>query len=235
MRDFRVVNSFKLADGIFELALAPADQVPLFAFTPGQFVMLHLLNADGSVWAKSAYSISSAPADSSETIKLAIKIRGEFTQRAQQLKAGDAVKVQGPFGKFILPKQASHLVMLAGGIGIAPFRSMIRAALDAQPACQVTLFYSCKTLESMAYYDELMRLGAYHPEFKPVCSLTGYAPQDWTGETGRIGAQLFQKHVSEPANATFLVCGSREFVQDMADMLKKSGVDIEHNLFKEMF
>ena len=235
LRNFRVENNVKLADGIFELCLAPADQEPLFGFSAGQFVMLHLLNADQSVWAKAAYSMASAPSESAEAIKLAIKVRGDLTKRARDLQSGDFVKVQGPYGKFILPDEDRHIVMLAGGIGIAPFRSMIREAMSSKPDQKITLLYSCKTAEGMAYLDELKQLGSLNANFKPVFSLTGYAPQGWEGETGRIGTKLLHKHVPEVQNVIFMVCGTREFVSDMADMLKKCGVDATMNLHKEMF
>jgi len=235
IRQFRVVTNRDIADGIFELTLAPNDGQPVFAYLPGQFVMLQLLNPDGTVWAKAAYSLTSAPDESRDAIQLAIKVRGDFTQRAHDLKPGDFLNVQGPFGRFVLPEGEAPLVLLAGGIGITPFRSMLRQSLARGSGRRIILIYSCRTLQVMPYFDELQELARQHPNFKCVITFTGYAPDGWTGETGRIGQKLIAKHVADPKTAEFMACGTNEFVKDMYESLAKLGVDVTMQLHKEIF
>lgn len=235
IRQFHVVANRAIADGVFELTLGPTDGQPVFDYQAGQFVMLQLLNADGTVWAKAAYSLAGAPDESRDFIVLAVKVRGDFTQRASALKPGDPLNVQGPFGRFVLPEGDSHLVLLAGGIGITPFRSMLRQVLSRGQGRRVTLVYSCRTLQVMPYFEELQELAARHPDFKCVITFTGYPPDGWTGETGRIGQKLIAKHVPDAKTAEFMACGTNEFVKDMYESLAKLGVDVTLRLHKEIF
>lgn len=235
IRQFHVVANRSLADGIFELELAPTDGQPVFDYEPGQFVMLQLLNPDGTIWAKSAYSLAGAPDESRASIFLAIKVRGDFTQRASALKPGDSLNVQGPFGRFVPPANDSHLVLLAGGIGITPFRSILRQELARGTGRKVTLVYSCRTRQVMPYFDELQDLARQNPSFRCVITFTGYAPDGWTGETGRIGQKLIQKHVPDAKTAEFMACGTNDFVKDMYESLAKLGVDVTMRLHKEIF
>jgi ferredoxin-NADP reductase len=235
IRQFKVAANRGLADGIFELELAPNDGQPVFGYRPGQFVMLQLLNPDGSVWAKAAYSLAGSPEESRDSVFLAIKIRGEFSQRASRLVPGDVLNLQGPFGRFVPPENDAHLVLLAGGIGITPFRSILRHLLVAEPNRPVTLIYSCRTLQVMPYFDELREAVQQHPKFNCVITFTGYAPDGWEGETGRVGQKLIAKHVPDAATAEFMACGTNDFVKDMQDSLAKLGVDVTLRLHKEIF
>jgi len=235
IRQFHVVENRAIADGVFELVLGPSDGQPVFEYRAGQFVMLQLLNADGTIWAKAAYSLAGAPDESRDFIVLAVKVRGDFTQRASALKPGDSLNVQGPFGRFVLPEGDSHLVFLAGGIGVTPFRSMLRQVLAQGTGRKVTLIYSCRTLQVMPYFEELQELARRHPDFRCVVTFTGYAPDGWTGETGRIGDKLIAKHVPDIKTAEFMACGTNEFVKDMYGSLAKLGVDVTLRLHKEIF
>ena len=76
IRQFHVVANRAIADGVCELTLGPTDGQPVFDYQAGQFVMLQLLNADGTVWAKAAYSLAGAPDESRDFIVLAVKVRG---------------------------------------------------------------------------------------------------------------------------------------------------------------
>ncbi len=64
IRRFRILERRQETNETFTLVLEPADGESLFGFLAGQFVMMHLFNSDGSVWAKAAYSIASAPSES---------------------------------------------------------------------------------------------------------------------------------------------------------------------------
>jgi len=234
-RPFRVAKNSELAQGIFGLWLEPADGQPMFDFKPGQFVMLHLLQPDGNVWAKAAYSIASAPSESQAAIELAVKLKKDFTHKMSELKDGDMVNVQGPYGRFNFPESDVPVVVLAGGIGITPFRGMIREELKRDTGRKVGLVYSCKSAEAMPYLEEFKSLVAEYPDFEAIFSLTAYAPEGWEGETGRIRPEVLDKLRAIKQNPDFMVCGSPEFVHDMSDMLEKMGIDVTLKLRKEMF
>jgi len=234
-RKFRVTENNRLAEGVFGLKLAPADGAPLFVYTAGQFIMLHLQNPDGSLWAKAAYSIASAPSETSGVIDLAIRLRGDFTHRAEQLKVGDTVLVQGPYGRFTLNENAVRHVMLAAGIGITPIYSMLREKLFTDPRADLVLLYSNREASSFSFLDELQALADGHENFSFIAFLTGETEGDWHGERGRIDETTIRKNIAEPASAEYYLCGPSDFVAGLTEILEKCGVNVKIQAHKEIF
>lgn len=235
VRPFRVVKNVPLARNCFALTFVPDDGQPMFPFLAGQWIMLHLLKDDGTSWGRAAFSIASAPSASSASFELAIKVYGDFTQRALGLKEGDRVHVQGPYGVFTLKPGTDRLVMLAGGIGIAPFRCMIREMAAQKDPREIMLFYTNKTKADISYEDELRELARTDPAFHPVFILTSDAPDGWDGEFRRLDAHKLKKHLPDLSQTDFLMCGSRELMDAVKGLLDAEGVDTKARLRKELF
>ena len=235
MRPFRVVSNTPLADETFELRLTPNDGAPLFSFQAGQWVMLHLLNEDGSSWGKAAFSISNAPCEAKEEIDLAIKVHGDYTKRAQTLKAGDVVNVQGPYGAFVLRPSSEPLVLFAGGIGITPMRSMLRQVLLSGESRRVVLFYSNRTRNVTAYEQELRDLAKTHPQFTVIFFATQEQAEGWDGICGRIDGARVQGVLTDVVNNDYCMCGPSPFMDAIKEMLSGLGVDVKAKLRKELF
>ncbi len=236
VRPFRVGERKWEAEDIFTLVLEPESGEEMFLFVAGQWVYLHLLNEDGSPWARAAFTIASAPEESMGGCELGIKINRDFTKRASQLQPGDRVGLQGPFGVFVLPEGERHLAMFAGGIGITPFRSMIRSLILRDAPTNVTLFYSSRFVESAVYAEEFKRLSRDWPRLCAVITLTGDAvPRAWDGETGRINDEMISKHLTDFQDTYFLVCGPNAFMEDVKRMLENAGVDVKNRFKTERF
>ncbi|KAA0206386.1 FAD-dependent oxidoreductase [Candidatus Uhrbacteria bacterium] len=240
LRPFRVTEIIWETAEIFTLELEPQDPSDMISFKPGQWVYLHLLEKDGTPWARAAYSIASAPEESGERIKLGIKVEGDFTKRASKLMPDDEVFLQGPFGVFVLPEGDGPLVMFAAGIGITPFRSMIReldlTSRQSQVAKRhVTLVYSNKTIEDAAYFEEFDSLAKRAEWFTPVFTLTRGAPADWLGERGRIDGAMLDRHASISDDVTFMMCGPKSFMDSVRALLEERGVDTRKRLKQELF
>lgn len=234
LRDFRVTKNAPLAKGIFALTLEPADGEPVFAFQAGQWVYLHLLNGDGTLWAKTAFSIASAPAESSKTIELAIKVYGDYTKRAQTLTPGDAVKIHGPFGVFTLRPGTAPLAMFAGGIGVTPLRSMIRELAATHDPRPTILLYSNPKHDAAAYAEEFRELAKAHPAFHPIFAYTREQGVPG-GECRRIDATMMEAHIPDMASAEYFMCGPRPFMDAIRECLEARGVDVKTKLHKELF
>ncbi len=220
---------------VFTLRLSAEQGSPL-AFTAGQWVYLHLLNEDGSSWGRAAFSLASAPSESKERLQLAVKIEKDFTKKAGQLQPGDVVGIQGPFGVFVLPETAPKVVMFAGGIGIAPFRSMIREVLARQLPIEMVLFYSNSFVEESVFFEELDDFALQSAKFKAICTLTGGdVSSEWKGETGRFNQAMFDKHCQDEAGAVYLMCGPESFMEGVKEVLSAKGVDVKTRLKKELF
>lgn len=224
-RPYRVTENAPLAQGMFRLVLEAED--PKNAMTPfqaGQWAYLHLLNPDGSTWARAAYSIASAPRAGTRHIELAIKVEGDFTQRAQTLKPGDRVQLQGPWGVFTLGTDVKSHALFAGGIGVTPFLSMVREAAATNAADEIRLLYSNHTVADSAYLDELRQIAAAHPGVTLIPICTRETPPAWEGETRRIDAAMLDRHLASGADE-YLLCGSREFMDTVRTLLAARGVE----------
>ncbi len=220
---------------VFNLSLSAEQGVPL-SFVAGQWVYLHLLNEDGSSWGRAAFSIASAPSESKSRIQLAVKIEKDFTKKAGNLQPGDVVGIQGPFGVFTLPETAPKLVMFAGGIGIAPFRSMIREVLARKLPIKMVLFYSNRFVEESVFFEELDDFARESQDFKAVVTLTGGdVSADWTGEQGRLTQAMFDKNCEDEPGNVYMMCGPEAFMEGVKEILAATGIDVKTRLKKELF
>lgn len=221
---------------VYTLRLVPETSEDRISFLAGQWVYWHLLNQDGTSWGRAAFSIATAPSEYDESFQLGVKTQGDFTKKGGQLQPGDVIGIQGPFGVFTLPKQAEHLVFFAGGIGITPFRSMIRELYRSGSLTPVTLFYSNRYIEDAVYLEEFEDLAKMWPSFTFVPTLTGEDnPSIWKREVGRISLSMIQNYVPDLQKPVYLMCGPNPFMESLKELLEKAGVDVKAKLKKELF
>lgn len=236
-RSYRVVSNADITEQVFELTLEPMtpdDRIP--AFEAGQWVNLHLLNKDGSVWAASPYSIAIAPAEAEPDLPagrqggrvvLAIKRAGDFTARAHDLNLGDTVFLQGPFGAFTL-KHASRSVFFAGGIGITPIRSMVRHALAAYPDMDMIVFYSVRDASQCAYEQEFRdmdaRLNTFRLITQPPCVEDPRSAEVYGG----VDAALLDQAILDYGRTEYYLCGPKAFMDKIIAFLHTRGVYSNH-------
>lgn len=223
-RPFRVVANEPLAEGSYLLRLAPADGLEPFAFQAGQWAYLHIPDHDGKPWRRGAFSIASASSDSAETLEFAIKTYGEMTTRGRELHVGEEVGVQGPFGRFLAPAGDGPLLFIAGGIGIAPFRCMVREILASGSSRPLILVHSNRERSEIVFETEFRGLAAQHPSFRYVSTLTGEAPDGWDGERGRVDARMLASLAPDLSGADVLLCASNPFMDAMKPLLVELGV-----------
>ncbi|MBI5135125.1 FAD-dependent oxidoreductase [Candidatus Uhrbacteria bacterium] len=224
---YRVTRNEFVTEHVIQLECVSAEGVERPSFVAGQFMMLHWKDELGDLIDKPhAYSIASAPQE--EGFIFSIKIYGPYTTRlSQEPKLGSIVHLQGPYGLFTLQKvQNERVVLLAGGVGIAPFRSMILDELTRIPIHSFHILYSNKTKSSFPFKEELDTLSLQHPKnLKVSYTITQDGDPDWTGHRGRWTAESIKKEIGDGGETTFFVCGPPPFVVEMQDQLAKMGVE----------
>jgi predicted ferric reductase len=152
MHDYQVDAVRAVGTGITEISLRPLGQPVSFA--PGQFAMLFLEGTDG--WHRHPFTIASAPGETS--LRFAIKALGDDTERYQHaLRRGMPAVIGGPFGRFSHAKGTPRQFWVAGGIGVTPFLSWLRALDQQPPRGPVDFFYSSADPD-MPYADEIREL-----------------------------------------------------------------------------
>lgn len=184
-----------------------------FFFYPGQYLDYQLKIADPQGNSRS-FTISASPTE--DFLMLTTRQgRSVFKQKLFSLKSGDSIESSHPAGTFILD-ESSPAVFIAGGIGITPFRSMIKYIVDQKLTTQITLIYSNsdpdflfkKELED--WKKSLSNLTIiYHNS-----SLHGY-----------LNKTKLHTAVGSLVNNIFYLAGSPNFVNTMEKILKELGVD----------
>lgn len=190
----------------------PAD----FDFVAGQFVEMSLEDMAPSDPFRS-FSIASAPSESH--LMIATRSRDSaFKQALSALAPASEVQIDGPYGKFGLRDDArlAH-VLIAGGIGITPFRSMLIQAAAAGGLESLLLFHANRDISGAPFTDEMARLSQQAPGFRFIPTLTRPS-EGWNGETGYVDAAMLSRYV-DSNEAIFYVSGPPAMVQSTRKML----------------
>ena len=126
------------------------------------------------------------------------------------------------------------LVFIAGGIGITPFRSMLKYLIDMKEPRDIVLFYGNKTVDEIAYTDVLTQAQKL-PGIRVFYTLTETEaiPRNWRGLTGRINASMIRKLVPDYQDRTFYISGPPDMVRATERMLKN--MQVNSNQIKKDF
>lgn len=177
-----------------------------------------------------AFSLVSSPTENGR-LMIAARERGStFKQAFFKLKKGDTVKVSGPFGRLALHENYHReAVMLCGGIGITPLRSMIVYATDEKLPLKITVFYSNRTPEEIAFKSALDELQRRNKNLTVIYTVTrpDEAALPWSGRIGRIDSELVKEYVVDMKEAVFYICGPPVMVKEMLDMLSVFSIPAE--------
>lgn len=174
-----------------------------------------------------AFSLASAPYE--PLLMVATRQRDTAFKRVLgRLAPGSRVKFEGPFGSMTLHRKISRpAVILAGGIGITPFRSMLFQAAKANTGHRVFLFYSNRTPADAPFLAELQELARQHSGIALIATMTNpeKSAGSWDGEKGYINAELLRRHVGNLAGPVYYTAGPPAMVAAMKEMLNQAGAD----------
>jgi ferredoxin-NADP reductase len=194
-----------------------------FQFLAGQFCTITLpsVGFTDDKGLRSGFSIASAPLEK-ELIFATRVSNSAFKKTLKDMTAGSAVTIEGPLGSFTLPEDTSNpIVLLAGGLGVTPFRSMVKHAADSSTGHRVTLFYSSRVPEEAVFLDELQGLADTHTNINLVVTITRpeQSSTKWTGLTGRLNAAMIKSRWDEWANAIYYMAGPPAMVDTIQQIL----------------
>src|SRR5689334_1930457 len=183
------------------------------------------------------FTISSSPTE--DFIMITTRIRDTpYKKRLSSLEESTIVKARGTQGKFILHEDYSKpAVFLSGGIGVTPFRSMIKYATDRQLPIKIVMFDSNRNQENTLFKKEFDEYVNINRNIKTVYTITEEGEQkqgsqntisspirqQWTGERGRIDKAMLTKHLTddEIKNSIFYTCGPSGMTKAMQKLLEE--------------
>lgn len=211
-----IVDRWDETDDTFTLSLAPP---PGYRFEPGQFNMLYVFGT-GEV----AISVSGDPGRSGRLIHT-VRGVGSVTKRMRELVVGDAIGVRGPFGR-PWPVDAAvggDLVVVAGGIGLAPLRPAILHALANRDRYErLVLLYGTRMPRDLLYRDLVSEWrGRFDMD---VLVTVDNADRSWRGSVGVV-TRLIPRAPFDPKRSTVLVCGPEIMMRFTGRELVRRGVD----------
>ena len=229
----RLTERYEVADNTMAFQFEkPAG----WTFKPGQFVDITLMNppetdAEGNT---RGFSISAAPHE--PFIMVTTRLRDTAFKRVlKSMPLQTEAKIEGPFGNLILHNNATRpAVLLAGGIGITPFRSIVINAAREMLHHRIFLFYSNRRPEDAAFLEELQALEQQNHYYRLIATMTEAEKSNhpWKGEVGLINYQMLDRHlkaVGSPdwysAGPVYYIAGPPQMVRDLQAMLAHAGVD----------
>jgi NAD(P)H-flavin reductase len=200
-----------------------------FTFQPGHAVMVGRHGQSE----RRPYSIACSPGQAGETqqieLLIAVEQTGALGPNLAPAESGTLVDVEGPIGTFALPDvpREGWLLLVAGGTGIAPLRSMLDHTLRGGSAPRISLLYSARRGDEFAFINELQRHAA-QGRIELHQTVTRDDSASWSGGRGRIGRSHFEAVLHDPAMTYAVVCGPEPMVTESIVTLKTLGVLDDH-------
>jgi ferredoxin-NADP reductase/nitrite reductase/ring-hydroxylating ferredoxin subunit len=180
------------------------------------------------------FTISSSPTEN--FIMFSTRVRDSpYKRRLSTLEVGSRVKVRGPEGQFVLHEDYSKpAVFLSGGIGVTPFRSMIKYATDKQLPLKITMFDSNRDRDNILFKKEFDEWANINKNLKIIYTISedqdrheqqqqsSSTANDWKGEYGRIDKALILKYLETNMlnNSIFYICGPPSMLKAMQALLQ---------------
>jgi len=228
-REFILIGKKNEAENITSLLFNPLDNLE-YRFIPGQYVNI---KPQPIIGRSKSYTISSIPSE--KTICITIKKKGEMSSALIDLPIKTKLTLDGPYGYFYPEKDCGDLVLIAGGIGVTPFYSIIKSKLISNYNSNITLFYSNKTIDRTPFFKELNKMSEDYPFLRIIYCLTEEnIKHSLIKEYTRINEEILKKYIVSVDKKCYYVCGSVGFVNDIWKMLKSIGVE-EEKIFTESF
>jgi ferredoxin-NADP reductase len=208
--------------------------VPRFGFVAGQWMSFKTTKPDGEEITR-AYSIASPPGKNGGFALCLNRVQDGFMSNFLcDMKEGEEVSCQGPFGDFILRPPMRDTIFIATGTGIAPLRSMLHWVLANQllhQGKQLWLVFGNRTEKDIYYHDEFLTLAEPHSNFHYLPTLSR-GSENWQGLRGYV-----QDHVAEIAKGRTdmhaYICGLDKMVKANRELLKSLGWDRKSILYEK--
>ncbi|MFQ5583666.1 MAG: FAD/NAD(P)-binding protein [Calditrichia bacterium] len=205
----------------FSINLLPANGHSIGRFTPGQFNMLYVFGVG-----EAPISISGDPYKP-DTLTHTVRVVGSVTRAMSVLKPGETMGVRGPYGNHWPVEEAfgDDIVIIAGGIGLAPLRPVIYQVLARRERFgRVVILYGSRTPEDILYRKEI---GEWRKHLDlEVQVTTDRATGGWRGNVGVVTRLIPRAHF-DPYQCTVFVCGPEIMMRFTVRELEEIGVDLD--------
>jgi ferredoxin-NADP reductase/MOSC domain-containing protein YiiM len=227
-RPLRVSRIEKESASVQSFSLVPADDHPLVAALPGQFIILRIKSTPDDPPVLRNYSLSDLPSENHYRISVKLEENGAAsTYMHTHVSVGDVLDVAAPRGAFTLASENQKIVLISAGVGATPVLAMLHALAKETSPRQVWWFYGTQSRENHPFAEEARDLIKTLPFAKSYVGYSRPSPGDRVGldfdAVGRIATDVLEK-IGAPREADFYLCGPAAFMDDLTAGLKAWGV-----------
>jgi ferredoxin-NADP reductase/MOSC domain-containing protein YiiM/ferredoxin len=227
-RPFRVSRIEKESSSVVSLTLVPADDRPLVAALPGQFIVLRMQPKPEGPALLRNYSLSDLPSPDHYRVSIKLELNGAAsTYVHNQVSVGDSLDVAAPRGSFTLQQGDKPVALLSAGVGATPVLAMLHSLAAAASPRDVWWLFGARNSEDHPFAAESRDLVKALPHGKSHISYSRPGPQDRPGldfdVSGRIAVDALEK-LGVPRDADFYLCGPAAFMRDLGAGLAAWGV-----------
>ena len=193
-------------------------------FEPGQYFWVELLDPPYEDEKGPRRHITVVTSPTEGVLGLATRIRDTgFKRSLVEMPEGASVDVEQPKGSFLLPGDTSkRYAFVAGGIGITPFRSMLRYIADNGLDYDITLVYSNRDVESTAFLDELKELESVVPRCRVLFTMTD--DPSWEGDKRMLDAEVLRELLGDLESFHFMIAGPPPMAKSVEASLLEAGL-----------
>jgi len=220
----KLKDRISLADNVYDFVFSSKQKMK---FKPGQYLEWTLdrsgVDSRGN---RRYFTIASSPTE--EDFAIGVKLYpnpSTFKKHLLEMKRGDVMVASQLSGDFVMPRnKKKKLVFIAGGIGITPFRSMIKYLLDTGEKRDIVLFYSNRTAADIAY-ETLFNEASHALGIKTIYAITD---QNSVGYSGAINDRMIMSEVPDFKERYFYISGPHAMVVGFQETLRILGVSESH-------
>jgi len=224
---YKVIDIRKESDDVSTIFLDCSD-FDILDYKSGQYITVYFPES-GTKEGK-AYSISSAPSERIFTIT--VRAVGEFSNKITSLKKGDLLLASKPYGYFYTETEDTPIILIAGGIGITPLRSIVFDNFKKNR--EIVLLYSAKNFNDIVFKNQFDELANKNQNFKVKYFLTSEKSDLSCIVNARIQSKDIFDCLKNSTESEFFVCGSISFTRDIWKVIKDLGIS-DNNIYTEAF
>jgi ferredoxin-NADP reductase len=172
-------------------------------YNPGQYMIVTLKSQNNDLMHPLSFSSSPTENHIEFTKRLS---DSPFSETLKNLKPNDQITIDAPYGQFTFMGEHPKICLIAGGIGITPFRSIIKYATDKKLNANITLLYWCRDQNQITFLEDLNQMQNQNSNLKLIYILS-QPSSDWKGQTGQISLEKIKELVPDYNPRIFFACG----------------------------
>lgn len=190
-------------------------------YRAGQYMMVTIKSGEKEM--VHPFSLSSSPSEMNHIEFTKRLTESKYSETLRAAKPGDWARIDAPYGTFTFQGEHPKIVLLAGGVGITPFRSICRYCTDTQVNSSIILLYGNRGENEIAFRTEFDEMQKQNPNLRVILILNE-ASSYWKGLVGFINANLIKTQIPDYNERVYYACGPPGMVKAMETTVAKLGL-----------